>query len=163
VAVVFGITMAIVTGVTMGIVVATGIGHTGAWILLTIVIVSQPRIHDTYQKALQRALGTALGFGIALAIALLVSNKTLLLVAGVLFLTLAVYVKLDARSKYWQFTAFLTPGIVLVEGSSGNVRALDIDRLWASFLGIAIALALLAIFRALGVHDQEEERAGLVE
>jgi hypothetical protein len=73
--------------------------------------------------------------------------------------TLAVYVKIDPRSKYWQFTMFLTPGIVLSEGASGNVRALDIDRLWASLTGIAVALVLLGIFRLLGVRDQEEERS----
>jgi hypothetical protein len=33
------VTMADATGVTMGVVVATGIGHTGAWIVLTIVVV----------------------------------------------------------------------------------------------------------------------------
>jgi hypothetical protein len=158
-AVVFAITMAIVTGLTMGIVVATGIGHTGAWIVLTVLMVVQPGLHQTFRKSLERALGTALGFGIALAVALLVSDKTLLLLLGMLFLTLAVYVKIDPRSKYWQFTMFLTPGIVLSEGASGNVRALDIDRLWASLTGIAVALVLLGIFRLLGVRDQEEERS----
>jgi hypothetical protein len=33
------VTMADATGVTMGVVVATGIGHTGAWIVLTILVV----------------------------------------------------------------------------------------------------------------------------
>jgi hypothetical protein len=37
------------------------------------------------------------------------------------------------------------------------VRALDIDRLWASLTGIAVALVLLGIFRLLGVRDQEVE------
>ena len=151
----FAVTMAIVTGVTMGIVVATGIGHTGAWILMTIFIVVQPALHQTFSKSLERALGTALGFGIVLAVALLVSNRTLLSALGILFLALAVYVKLDPRSTYWQFTTFITPGIVLVEGSGEDVLSLDVDRLWASLTGIAIALGLLALFRLLGVHDPE--------
>ena len=158
-AVVFALTIAIVTGVTMGIVVATGIGHTGAWIVLTILMVVQPAMGQTFRKSLERALGTALGFCLALAAALLVSGQTLLLVLGIVFLTVAVYLKLDPRSTYWQFTTFLTPGIVLALGSGASVLSLDIDRLWASLVGIAIALGLLVVFRLLGVHDKEEERA----
>jgi hypothetical protein len=155
----FALTMAIVTGVTMGIVVATGIGHSGAWILLTILLVVQPAMGRTFRRSLERALGTALGFGLTLVAALLVSGQTLLLVLGIVFLTLAVYVKLDPRSTYWQFTTFLTPGIVLAEGSGANVLALDIDRLGATLVGIAIALGLLVIFRLLGVRDKKVERA----
>jgi hypothetical protein len=158
-AVVFGITMAIVAGVTMGIVVATGIGHTGAWILLTILLVVQPAMGQTFRKSLERALGTLLGFGIALVVALLVSNTAVLLALGIAFLTLAVYVKLDSRSTYWQFTTFLTPGIVLAEGSAADAVSLDIDRLWASFIGVGVALVLLVLFRLLGVRDREVEQA----
>jgi uncharacterized protein (DUF486 family) len=158
-AVVFAVTMAIVAGVTMGIVVATGIGHTGAWILLTILIVAQPAMGQTFRKSLERALGTLLGFGIALVVALLVGNTTLLLVLGIAFLTFAVYVKLDSRSTYWQFTTFLTPGIVLAEGSAADAVSLDIDRLWASFIGVGVALVLVLVFRMLGVRDKEVERA----
>jgi hypothetical protein len=157
-AVAFALTMAIVTGVTMGVVVATGIGHTGAWILLTILMVVQPAMGRTFRRSLERALGTALGFGIALAAALLVSDQTLLLVLGIVFLTLAVYVKLDPRSTYWQFTTFLTPGIVLAVGSGADVMSLDIARLVATLVGIAIALGLLVVFRLLGLRDKEEER-----
>jgi hypothetical protein len=151
----FAFTMAMVTGLTIAIVVAVGIGHTGAWIVLTILMVVQPRLHDTFRKSLERALGTALGFGICLAVALLASHGTLLLALGVIFLTLAVYVKLDPRSMYWQFTTFLTAGIVLAEGANANVRSVDVDRLWASLAGIAIAFVLLAIFRLLGVRDND--------
>jgi uncharacterized membrane protein YccC len=72
--------MAIVTGVTMGIVVATGIGHTGAWILLTMLLVIQPAVHQTFRRSIERALGTVLGFGIALAVALIIGDTTALLV-----------------------------------------------------------------------------------
>jgi hypothetical protein len=153
-AVVFAVTMALVAGVTMGVVVMTGIGHTGAWILLTVLMVAEPAMHQTYRRSVERALGTTLGFAIVLAVALLVRNATVLLVLGIFFLTLAVYVKLDQRSKYWQFTAFLTPGIVLAVGSTSDVVSLDLDRLWASLTGIAIALVLLLVFRLLGVRDE---------
>jgi hypothetical protein len=39
------------------------------------------------------------------------------------------------------------------------VRSLDIDRLWASLIGIAIALVLLAIFWVLDVRDKENTLA----
>lgn len=156
-AITFGLVMGIVTGVTMGVVVATGIGHTGAWIVLTIIMVVQPRMHETFRKSLNRAFGTALGFCIALAVGLVLTDETLLLVLGMFFLTLAVYVKMDPRSKYWNFTMFLTPGIVLAEGAGADVVATDINRLWASLTGVAIALALLAVFHALGVRDRDAE------
>lgn len=153
-AVTYGVLMGIVTGMTMGVVVATGIGHTGAWIVLTILMVVQPRMDETFRKSVNRALGTALGFGIALAVGLLLKDETALLVLGMFFLTLAVYVKMDSRSKYWHFTMFLTPGIVLAEGAGGDVVATDLDRLWASFMGIAIALAVLAVFHLMDARRQ---------
>lgn len=157
-AVLFGVTIAVATGVTMGLVVAYGVGHTGAWIAMTLLLVLQPRLHDTFQRSVERALGTALGFGVVLAIGLVVSDSTVLLALGLLLLTLAVYVKLDPRSKYWQFTTFITPGIVLAEGSNSNVTSMDVDRLWASLAGVAIALVLLGIFRLLGVLDKKLKR-----
>lgn len=156
IAVTFALVIGVATGLTMAIVVATGIGHTGAWIVLTIIMVLQPRLRETFRKSLNRALGTALGFGIALAVALILSNETALLVLGMAFLTLAVYVKMDPRSKYWHFTMLLTPGIVLAEGAGNDVVATDLDRLWASFTGIAIALVLLVVFHLLGVRDHTD-------
>lgn len=151
----FAATMAVVTGAAMAVVVASGIGHTGAWILLTLFLVIQPVMHQTFRKALERGLGTVLGFGIALAVALIVRDATVLLILGMLFLTLAVYVKLDPRAQYWHFTTFLTPGIVLAEGAGTNVVMTDIERLWASLVGVAVALVVTAVFRLVGLRDRD--------
>ena len=153
----FAATMAIVTGVSMAVVVASGIGHTGAWILLTLFLVIQPVLHQTFRKALERAVGTVLGFGIALAVALVVRDATVLLVVGILFLTLAVYVKLDPRAQYWHFTMCLTPGIVLSEGAGANVVVTDLDRLWASLVGVVVALLVIAVFKLVGMRDKDRE------
>ena len=155
--VMFAVTMAIVTGVTAALVVSSGIGHTGAWILLTIFLIVQPALHQTFRRSIDRALGTVFGFGIAFLVALLVANHTALLVIGMVFLTFAIYVKLDPRSQYWLFTTFLTPGIVLAEGADADVLSLDVDRLRASLIGVAVALLMIAVFRLLGVRREDDE------
>ena len=144
-AVAFAVIVAVVAGVTTGVVVALQLQHGGAWILLTILLLIQPDYHLSWQRTGHRIIGTVIGFGIALAIGLIISQPTINLLLGMLMLTIAVYLKLDSTRPYWQFVAFLTPGIVLAEGAGGDVVNTDVARLWFTLVGAAIAIAVLVV------------------
>ena len=157
-AVTFAVTMAAVTGVTMAVVVAMQLQHGGAWILLTILLVAQPRLHQTWSKTLERLLGTVLGFAIALAIGLVVDSPGVVVAVGLLFVAVAVYLHLSPKRPYWQYTMVLTPGIVLVEGSGSSVVSTDVARLWFTAVGASIALVVVAVLRwRLGPDGPDEE------
>ncbi|MFM1966025.1 MAG: hypothetical protein RL134_1750 [Actinomycetota bacterium] len=149
VAIKFAVIIAIVSAATMAVVVSQQLQHSGAWIVLTVILLIQPDFHATWQRTGHRIVGTLLGFGIALAIGLIVRQAPVELLIGMLLLTVAVYLKLDSTRPYWQFVAFLTPGIVLAEGAGERVLATDIARLWSTLVGAAIAIAVLVIAKIL--------------
>jgi hypothetical protein len=146
-AVMFGVTIAVVTGVAMAVVVAMQLQHGGAWLILTLLLVLQPDVQRTWKKSIERVWGTTLGFAIAFAIGLLVHQHAVLLAVGLLFIAGAVYVQLDSKRSYWQFTMVLTPGIVLVEGAGSGVLETDLARLWFTLVGAAIALGIAGLVR----------------
>lgn len=149
VAVKFAVTIAIVSAATTAVVVAMQLQHSGAWIVLTVILLIQPDFHATWQRTGHRIIGTLLGFGIALAIGLIVRQAPVELLIGMLLLTVAVYLKMDSDRPYWQFVAFLTPGIVLAEGAGERVLSTDIARLWSTLVGAAIAIAVLVVGKIL--------------
>jgi len=155
----FSVMIGLATGFAMWFVVDKHLGHTGAWIVLTILVVFQPYIQDSWTKSLHRLWGTCLGFAIALAIGLTIDSTWILTLMATAFLILAVATKLNPSRPYWLFAAFLTPAVVLLEGSSGSVVDTDRDRLVATVLGVAISLALIAISQP--IYKRSADRLGL--
>ena len=151
----FGLILGITCGIAMGVVVAMDLQHGGAWLLLTLILVAQPVMSTAFWKSLSRVLGTALGFVIAFVVSLVAPKGTVPLIIALLCLAIAVYIKLDSAKPYWLFVTFLTPGIVLAEGASGNVLETDEKRLWFTLIGVGIALVVIVIARVLGLRDQE--------
>lgn len=145
VAILQGIVLAIATGVMMTIVVANNLQHGGAWVILTMLVIVQPALAASYHKARQRTIGTVIGFVLAFGFALVLPTGWPSLVVGLVFFALTVYVKLDSTRSYWQFTMFLTPGIVLVEGATTSVLSTDVTRLICTLIGVAISLVFIAI------------------
>jgi MFS family permease len=145
-----------VCGVVMLVVELAHLPQDGAWILLTILIVSQPGMHRTWRKVGDRLLGTFAGFGVALVFAFpLHGHPMALTVAAIFLFGIAAYLML-AKRPYWQFVMFLTPGVVLVVGASTSVLSTDINRVWSTVVGAAIAVAMLLVLRAIGIRDRED-------
>jgi len=144
-AIVLGIILAIATGVTMSIVVANNLQNGGAWIILTILVISQPALGATWRKAIERLIGTALGFCIAFAVSLVVPRGWVDLLIALVFFALVAYVKLDSSKHYWQYTMFLTPAVVLTVGSSTNVFSTDVWRVISTVIGAAISMGIVAL------------------
>jgi hypothetical protein len=148
----YAIVLAILTGIAAGISVATDWGHAGGWFILTVVLVFQPYIQDSFRRTGQRAVGTVLGVISAYVIHLLLPWSTAEIIVGAALMVTAVIVAMNPKYPYWFFTALLTPAIVLLAGSSSDFTEVDISRLLATLAGAGLALAaallLAPIYRA---------------
>ena len=131
-------------------------GSTGAWVVLTILLVMKPRSTDMWRTARHRIGGTVLGAVVAAAIVLALSalqlpRVSLELALGAVFLTVALSV-LIVR-PYWIFVTFLTPAIILLRSSGSNELDLDAQRVILTLIGTAVALAF-----AVGVREVNHRR-----
>lgn len=140
----FAVVSGAVVGIATWVVVHYDLGHGGAWLLLTLLVVLQPFVKDAFKKTAHRVLGTTVGFVIAFAIASVITWPAALYAIGVTATIGAVAMMLLHR-PYWRYASFLTVAIVLLEGASSSVLDLDVVRLWATIAGSAIALAVTAI------------------
>lgn len=156
----FVVIIGVVTGATAAAIVAWHLQHGGAWILVTLFGVIQPSVQQSLSKTIHRAIGTGVGFLIALVIAWLIPWAPVAFTLGLVFLGAAIYIKLDSRRPYWEFVTLLTPGIVLVEGSSSDVLTTDLQRLFFTLVGVAVALVLIVVAEvAYGARDRHTASA----
>lgn len=148
------------TLVCAGVAVIASLAHIdqdGAWILLTILIVAQPSLHRTRRKVGDRLLGTIIGFGVALVVGVPFSGHPVLLtLIAILLLGIAGYFMIAAQ-PYWFFVTFLTPSVVLLVGASTSILTTDINRVWSTIVGAALAVGVLVFLGAIGVHDLDEK------
>ena len=144
----YAVVLGLLVGIATWFIVDLRLGHPGAWIVLTLIIVVQPYVTDEMSKALSRAGGTVLGFLIAMAVGLLVHSPTLIAVIGEIALITAVSLMSLGR-PYWQFACGITVAMVLFSGASSSVPKYDVDRLGATLIGIAMALVVVAILAPL--------------
>jgi len=78
----YSLTLAGLVGVATWFVIDLGLGHTGGWIILTILVVFQPSLGAGFKKAAARAAGTVLGIASLLFVAFLTPGIVLLDSAG---------------------------------------------------------------------------------
>ena len=138
----FSLVLALLVGAATWAVVALDLGHTGGWIILTIVVVFQPSLGAGFTKAAHRAAGTVLGFLIAILVGLLVHSGPLLSLAGTVFLMAAFMLMLQG-SPYWLYATVLTPAIVLLESAGSTVDKVAEERLGATLIGVAVTLIVM--------------------
>ena len=147
--------LGLLVGVAAWFVIDRQLGHGGAWLMMTILIIVQPYLKDTWSKTWQRGAGTILGFVIAFAIASLVSSTWLLAVLGLAFVFAAIWSRMR-KADYWVYVSMLTPAIVILEGSSGSVVDTDVRRLTFTLIGTAVSFAAMAVLvpvlRAVSRH-----------
>lgn len=138
----YSLALALLVGTATWFVVDLGLGHTGGWIILTILVVFQPALGSGFTKAAHRAAGTVLGFAIALLVGAVVPPGAVLYVVGLAFLMVAFLFILQGRT-YWLYAAVLTPAIVLLESAGSTVALVAEERLGATLVGVAVTLALM--------------------
>lgn len=144
----FSLILAILVGVATWFVVDFELGHTGGWIILTIVVIFQPSLGDGFRKAVHRAAGTVLGFVIAILCGAVLPGGALLYLVGTVFLMASFVLMLQGR-PYWLYATVLTPAIVLLESAGSTVDKVAEERLGATLIGvvgtIVVMLVLLAV------------------
>lgn len=154
----FAAVLSLMVGLAAWCVARFDLGHAGAWIILTIVVVLQPYLKDGMRKAAERSGGTLLGFGLAVLVGVLTSSPTVLIIVGVACLVLAT-ASMVMGHPYWHYATFLTAAIILFEGADGSVLHTAEERLAATLIAVvatmAVILALTPVMRRLA------ERAGL--
>lgn len=138
----FSLVLALLVGVATWAVVALDLGHTGGWIILTIVVVFQPSLGAGFTKAAHRAAGTVLGFLIAILVGLVVPLGPMLPLVGTAFLMVAFLLMLQGR-PYWLYATVLTPAIVLLESGGSTVDQVAEERLGATLIGVACTLIVI--------------------
>ena len=154
----FSSVLAIMVGVATWFVVDLNLGHGGGWIILTIVVVYQPYLGDGFKKAGGRAIGTVIGFMIAIIVGVFVTNGPILYVLGTVCLVVAMAVMMIGK-PYWWFATFITPAIVLYNSAGSTVTKVAIERVEATFIGIAGTLVVMLILLPLAKHFQRKTGA----
>ncbi len=141
----YSLVLALLVGTATWFVVDFDLGHTGGWIILTILVVFQPSLGDGFRKAAHRAAGTVLGFGIAVLVGAVVTSSGLLYLVGTVFLMVAFILMLQGR-PYWLYATVLTPAIVLLESAGSTVDEVAEQRLGATLIGVTVTvLVMLAL------------------
>lgn len=154
----YAINLALLLGVTSFLTLHFAINHLGSWLILTIAVIVQPSLQATWTKGLQRAAGTLLGFFIAVGVAGSIPLPGLFFAIGNLFIVLALMQRVRNR-PYWQYAMFLTPGIVLLDGTNASILSTADDRLLATFVGAMICLVVLGLERPF--YKRAAARAGV--
>lgn len=148
----YGIALATSTGLATFVAARYFPGSTGAWVILTILLVMKPRSSDMWRTARHRVGGTLLGALVAGALvvgmsAAGVSLERWALVLGAAFLILALSVL--RVQPYWQFVTFLTPAIILLKSSGDDTLRLDGQRVVMTLIGTLMALAFAVLVREI--------------
>jgi hypothetical protein len=138
----FSVALAVMVAVATWCVVQFDLGHSGGWIILTILVVFQPSLGAGFTKAFGRASGTVLGFVVAIAVGAVLPTGSVLYFAGAVFLILSSIAMLQAR-PYWVFATFITAGIVLLESAGKTVDLVAEERLGATLIGVAGTLLVM--------------------
>lgn len=144
----FSLVLAFLVGVATWFVIDLDLGHTGGWIILTIVVVFQPTWGAGFKKSAHRAVGTVLGFAIAIIIGWLLPSGVLLYLAGTVLLMAAFVLMLQGR-PYWLYATVLTPAIVLLESAGSTVDEVAEERLGATLIGVGVTVLVLLALEAL--------------
>lgn len=154
--------LAVAVGGASWVLVDQQLGHGGAWFVMTLLIVLQPYLKDSWQKTFQRASGTLIGFVIALALYAILDVPAVLYVIASILMLLALIALVVKHRPYWQFVALLTPAVVLLEGGSGSIVDTALERLGFTLLGVGVAvvieLAAVPILRSVARrHPQHQD------
>jgi hypothetical protein len=144
----YSLSLALLVGLATWFVVAYDLGHSGGWIILTIVVVFQPSLGAGFRKAGYRAAGTLGGFLIAILVGSVASSGPVIYALGAVFFIAALVVMLQGR-PYWMYALLLTPAIVLLESGGSTVSTVAEERLGATMIGVLLTVLVMLLLTPL--------------
>lgn len=115
----------------------------GAWLILTLIAVTQLGPMKSVRKTVYRVIGTVFGTAIAAGVAAAVPSGGLQLLVAMVCLVVALYFR---TAHYWVYVTFLTPTVVLLS-ASGDVTATGESRvLYTVIAASQVVLASAIVF-----------------
>lgn len=165
VAIGYGIALALSTGIATFIAAYYFPGSTGAWVILTILLVMKPRPTDMWRTARHRVGGTLVGALVAAGLVITMQELRLPLSAwstalGAVFLILALsFIRVR---PYWQYVTLLTPAIILLKSSGVDTLNLDAQRVLMTMIGTLVALAFAVVVREINFKVSGADWSGSV-
>jgi len=153
-AIAYAVALAASTGLTTFIAAAYFPGSTGAWAVLTILLVMRPSPKDMWRKARHRVGGTLAGAVVAAVVVIALDELGLPRFAwsttlGAVFLVLALSV--TQVRPYWQFVMLVTPAIIFLKSSGDDTLHLDAQRVLMTIIGTVVALSFAVLIRAVNL------------
>jgi len=126
-------------------------GSNGAWLIVTLLVITEVGHVDTLKRTTSRVVGTVVGVAVAAVVASLTTNQTALIGIGLVLMVIGLVIRIGPR--YWLYMAFMTPAIVLFSSTSGaGVEITDAQRLLDTLVGAALVLLASAITVWCGGH-----------
>lgn len=127
------------------------IGHHGAWLLITVALLTGRTFERFPVKITQRAIGVTLGVALTW---LILAEAQAPLALGAIILLLAAALPVLRAGNYLYYAAAMTPMIILVlDFGQPRHDALLVDRLVATGIGTAIVLLLNVLVEPLLKRD----------
>ncbi|MFM9134709.1 MAG: FUSC family protein [bacterium] len=149
----YAITVALLTGIAAYISVSGRWGQAGAWFILTLLIVFQPYLADSWRRTWQRAAGTLLGLAFAYVLHLVIPWQQVLSILGLVLMVVAMNVLMRKTVPYWIYTSILTPAIILLVTTPSTFTRTEVARLIATLSGAALAVIAEAVLLPLYRRD----------
>ncbi len=129
--------------------------YAGAWLIATILVLSQVGDVGTVRRTIGRVLGTLVGSLVVLVIVWQVHSLAVIYAIGLLFAVAAITAKFSPH--YWIYMALITPTVVCMNASSSSQLASLGERRAADTL-IGAALVLLAAALTVGYSHWQQRR-----
>ncbi len=145
------------SGLSTWLVLRYGPGGTGAWVILTVIVVLRPSPDELVRRSLQRAAGTLVGAAVAAAAVLVLPAGAVVMVAGLLAFALAL--ALMPTAPYWQYAAILTVAVVLMVSGGHDGLEVDLERVLYT-LGGVLLVAVFSVVLAIAVRPPGRTTAG---
>ncbi len=120
-------------------------GSDGAWLVLTVLVLTQPGGDDSLKRTFERIPGTVIGIVIAAIVASVASSEAVLLTVGLILMVITVVILLSPHS-YFLYSAFITAAVVLFTATSiADVHKTAAERLEFTLAGGALILVAAGI------------------
>jgi hypothetical protein len=120
-------------------------GSDGAWLVLTVLALTQPGGSTSLKRTFERIPGTIVGVAIAAIVASVASSEAVLLSAGLILMVITIVILLGPHS-YFLYSVFITSAVVLFTATSiADVHKTAAERLGFTLAGGALILVASGI------------------
>ncbi len=118
-------------------------GSNGAWLIITLLVITQVGARSPVKRTVARIVGTVIGVVAAAVLAAPWTGQTVLIGIGLVLLVIALTIRIGPN--FWLFTAAITPAFVLFTSVTSDVATSGEERVVDTLIGAALVLLASAI------------------